>query len=209
MARIKALLDFVRTTPAALLTRANTVHSSLKNSTVYTRLPVDLSVFRSEVDDFALSTAAALDGGKQAIADRKQKGDRVIHSLLQFAHHAEAHCNGEITTFLESGFEPAPNTRTKTPPLSETIRKIVPGANSGQLMVTLMANRDAFSYELRWAPFNEVISPEKWITRPVVKTRPATLIDSLTPGTLYAFQARILTESGYLDWSDSVTKMCV
>src|SRR5262249_26975570 len=160
--------------------------SSLKSSAVYTRLPVDLSEFKSQIDDLTLSTAAAEDGGKQAIADRKQKGDRVIHSLLQFAHHAEAHCNGEMVTFLESGFDPAPNTRTKTPPLSETIRKIVPGGNSGQLKVTLIANREAFSYELRWAPFSEVISPEKWITKPVVKTRPATLIDSLTPGTLYA-----------------------
>jgi hypothetical protein len=209
MPRIKALLDFVRTTPGALLTRANTVHSSLQNSTVYTRLPVDLSEFRSQIDDLLMSTAAALDGGKQAIADRKQKADRVIHSLLQLAHHAEANCNGEMTTFLESGFEPAPSTRTKTPPLSETIRKIVTGANSGQFKVTLIANRDAFSYELRLAPFSEVGTPEKWITRPIVKTRPATLIDSLMPGTLYTFQVRALTESGYTDWSSLVTKMCV
>jgi hypothetical protein len=72
-----------------------------------------------------------------------------------------------------------------------------------------MASREAFSYELRWAVVSDVISPDQWTTKAIAKTRPATLIQSLTVGAAYAFQARILTESGHTDWSDSVTKMCI
>jgi hypothetical protein len=114
-----------------------------------------------------------------------------------------------MQTFLASGFDAAPNARTKTRPLSDTIRKIVHGDNSGQMKVTLLANKEAFAYELRWGiASTDTILPDQWTTKPIAKTRPATLLDSLTPGKLYAFQARILTESGYTDWSHSVTKMC-
>jgi hypothetical protein len=208
MPRIKALLDFARTAPGNLLTRANAVYAALHDSKEYTRLPVDLAELRGQIDDFSDSAAAAMDGGKQAIADRNRKADILVGSLLLLAHHAEAHCRNDMKTFIASGFQPAPNSRTKTPPLSETIRKIVHGENSGQLKLTLIAKSEAFSYELRWAPFSDTISPDQWITKPIVKTRPATLISSLNPGTIYAFQVRMLTESGYTDWSDSVTKMC-
>src|SRR6476646_2319107 len=136
--RIKALLDFVRTTPGNLLTRANAVYTSLRDSKDYTRLPFDLAELRAQIDDFSASVAAAIGGGKQLIALRNQKADILVHSLLQLAHHAEAQCRNDMQTFLESGFESAPNTRTKTPPLSDTIRKIVHGDNSGQMKVTLL-----------------------------------------------------------------------
>jgi hypothetical protein len=209
MPRIKALLDFVRTTPGDLLIRANAVYAGLHDSKEYTRLPVDLSELRAQIDDFSASMTAAMDGGKLAIAERKRKGDTLVQTLLKLAHHAEDHCGNEMQTFRASGFDAAPNARTKTPPLSDTIRKIVHGDNSGQMRVTLLANSEAFAYELRWAIASDTILPDQWTTKPIAKTRPATLIDSLTPGKLYAFQARILTESGHTDWSDSVMKMCI
>jgi hypothetical protein len=208
MPRIKALLDFVRTTPGNLLTRANVVFAGLNDNKAYTRLPVDLAELRAQIDDFSDSITAALDGSKLAIADRNRKGDILVHSLLQLAHHAEDHCGNDMPTFLASGFDPAPNSRTKTPPQSENIRKIVHGNHSGQLKVTLLAKSEAFSYELRWAIAGDTIPSDQWTTKAIAKTRPATLIEALIPGTKYVFQARILTESGHTDWSNSVTKIC-
>jgi len=31
---------------------------------------------------------------------------------------------------------------------------------------------------------------------------------SLNPGTAYVFQARALTDSGFTDWSDPITRIC-
>ena len=132
MRRIKALLDFVRTSPENLLARANAVYTGLNGNPAYTRLPVDLSEFRVEVDAFAAAIAEALDGGKRAFAERKRRGEVVVHMLLQFAHYVEANCNGQLQTFLSSGFQPAPTSRSKTPPLSEAIRRIVPGSNRSE-----------------------------------------------------------------------------
>ena len=48
-----------------------------------------------------------------------------------------------------------------------------------------------------------------WISQPVVGIRSPTTISGLTPGVVYAFQARAVTKTGFTDWSDSVTRMCV
>jgi len=208
MRRIKALLDFVRTTPSDLLARANAVYSGLNGNPGYTRLPVDLAEFRAEIDSYAAAIAEALDGGKRAFAERKRRGEVVVHMLLKLVHYVEAECNGDLPKFLSSGFQPAPTSRTKTPPLSEAIRKIVPGANSGHLLVTLIASRDAYTYQLRWAVAGSEESPGAWTITPVATTRPATLIKDLTPGSTYIFQVRAITDSGYTDWSDPVTRIC-
>ena len=208
MRRIKALLDFVRTTPANLLVRANAVYAGLNGNPAYTRLPVDLSEFRAEIDGYAAAIAEALDGSKRAFAERKRRGEVVVHMLLKFAHYVEIECNGDLPTFLSSGFQPASTSRTQTRPLSEAIRKIVPGNNSGQLLVTLIATPKAYSYELRWAAAGTEEAPDAWTTQPVATTRPATLVKDLTPGMAYVFQARALTDSGFTDWSDSVIRIC-
>src|SRR5262245_17034020 len=206
--RIKALLDFVRTTPENLLARANAVYAGLNGNPAHPRLPIDLLEFRMEVDKFSAAIAEALDGGKRAFAERKQRGEVVAHMLLQLAHHVETNCNGQLQTFLSSGFQPAPTSRTKAPPLSEAIRKIVPGSNSGELLITLIAVLEAYSYQLRWARAGTEQTAEAWTIHPVGTTRPATSIKHLIPGTAYVFQVRALTDSGYTDWSDPVTRIC-
>ena len=80
---------------------------------------------------------------------------------------------------------------------------------SGQAQVKLVADRNAGSYEVRWAPAPAGGVPTAWTTQPAMIVRSATVISGLTPGTTYAFQARAVTQSGYTDWSDSVTQMAL
>ena len=53
-------------------------------------------------------------------------------SLLQLANYVEHNCKDDMTTFLKSGFQPVTTIRTPVKPLSESLRAIVPGDNSGQ-----------------------------------------------------------------------------
>ena len=52
-------------------------------------------------------------------------------SLRQLANYVVHNCKDDMTTFLKSGFPPV-TIRTPVKPLSESIRNIVPGDNSGQ-----------------------------------------------------------------------------
>src|SRR5437867_9062892 len=51
-------------------------------------------------------------------------------------------------------------------------------------------------------------TPENWTERPVGRAKQAALVTGLTPGTAYAFQVRAVTDAGYTDWSESVTRIC-
>ena len=74
-------------------------------------------------------------------------------------------------------------------------------------VVTLIADPEAYSYQLRWTPVGSE-KEDAWITHSISTTRPATRLENLTPGTRYVFQARALTKSGFTDWSQPVTRMC-
>jgi hypothetical protein len=180
----------------------------LPKTSTRTRLTI-LATFKTQIDLLSDQAAAALDGGKKAIAERNHQAKVVIRMLRQLGHYVEANCNDNLQTFLKSGFEAAPGTRTPSQALSQFIRRIDPGKISGQFMVVLAAILGAVSYELKWGAVGAGGAVTTWTTQPVARIRPPVTLTGLTPGTTYAFQVRALTTSGYTDWSESVTRICV
>ena len=76
---------------------------------------------------------------------------------------------------------------------------MIPPANDE---VTIVSVEDASAYELRWTPtVNGTLGT--WTTKLVTRTRPATSITGLSPGTTYTIQVRSFNDaSGFSDWSD-------
>ena len=205
---IRVLLDFSRTAAAEFLARANAVYAGLNLNPAYPNQPVPMPEFRTAIDDYTAAITEALDGGAKAIAQRNASGETLRRILRQLAHYVEANCKDDITTLLSSGFQVGSPARTRALPVSESIRKIVPGATSGEVVVALVAVSGAVSYELRWAPLVSGGSLGEWTNQAVAQIRPPTSVAGLTPGTTYVFQARALTRSGFTDWSESVTRTC-
>jgi hypothetical protein len=207
---IKALLNLKKSTANDVINRGNAVLGGVfVDKDDYPNPPVDQATLKTELDALSTGITAALDGGKKAVAEREHQKEVVIKSLRQLGHYAEAACKDDMPTFLKSGFQPSPGTRTKAKPVSDSIRKITPGPNSGQMQVSILAQQGALSYQLRWAP---LAAPggtlANWTEQPVGKTKPAVLVTGLIPGTAYAFQVRAVTNAGYTDWSESVTRIC-
>jgi hypothetical protein len=153
---IKAVLDLRKFTPVVVLSTSTHIFTEIYNNPNYTppqapAPPVDPATLKSANDALSSAIAAAVDGGKKAIAQMKAQKEVVVKLLTQLAHFAEANCKDDMTIFLSSGFTARPSSRTVTPPVSESIRKIEPGPNSGQMVVTLMKYPGAASYEVRWA----------------------------------------------------------
>ncbi|HYR91116.1 MAG TPA: fibronectin type III domain-containing protein [Terriglobia bacterium] len=80
--------------------------------------------------------------------------------------------------------------------------------NTGQLLLAIQPLPRARSYEVRYAPLGTGGPPSTWPTATFTSARKAAPVNSLTPGTMYAFQVRALGRLGYTDWSDSATRMC-
>jgi hypothetical protein len=187
--------------------------SSLKgltdNVNTFTNPPIDLAAYAAAIAAYEDSLPAVMDGSKTAMVQKNKLRDVAIRMYTLLAHYVEAHWHNDMATFVLSGFQAMTSGRTPAPPASESIRKVTQGANSGQISVTPMRLPGAKCYELRWAPVPPGEVPSTWTNLTLTNVRPATIISGLTPGTIYAFQARALVKGGFTDWSDSVTLMCI
>jgi hypothetical protein len=181
----------------------------LAHPDIYTKPPIDLNVYGAGINAYTSSIPAALDGSKTATAQKNKLRGAAIRMYAQLAHYVAANCNDDLATFLLSGFQAKASTKTLTAPMSDAIRKVVPGANSGSMKVTLLKYKGAASQELRCGAVPPGGgAPATWVNQPVTLIKVPTTFIGLTPGTTYAFQARALLKDGYTDWSDSVTMMC-
>jgi hypothetical protein len=205
---IRVLLNLTKMTAADLLARANAVFAGLNLNPAYPNPPIPLTEFRTAIDDFSAAMTAALDGGAKAIAHKNAMGEKLRVMLRRLAQYVEANCNGDMTTFLSSGFQAVSNARTRPRSVSEAIRTIAAGPASGEFLVGLVKVPGAVSYELRWAPIVSGGTPGEWTSQPTAQTRPPTAVRGLNPGVSYVFQARALTRSGLTNWSESVTRIC-
>jgi len=194
----------------SVVTASTVVHDHMKDNPNFSGVPappVDMPTLKAATDLLVAKIAAAAEGGKTVIAEKNQQKEVVVKLLMQLAHYVEANCKDDMTIFLSSGFTPAASTKNLTPPVSESIRRIEPGSNSGEMLVTLVKFPGAASYQVQWAPLAAGGVPGSWTTKPAAAVRPPVLISGLIPGTTYVFQARAVTKAGYSDWSESVTRV--
>lgn len=207
---IKAVLNFSKALPEQVLALGYTILKALTGNPNFTMLPVDLSVFKTMLDAYAVSIGEARDGGKKAIALRNRLGEDVIRSVKMLAHHVEMNCKDDLNTFLTSGFQPRSSTRTPAQPLEQPIILGVDQGIGGQLLVWIKSVRKAKVYQLRYGIVGTGgATPTSWSMQTVANAKTAAEIDGLTPATTYAVQVRAYGALGYTEWSDSGTRMCI
>ena len=207
---IKAAINFTKSLPEQVLSQAQALLKGLTGNSNFTNLPVDLNVFKADLDSYAVSIADAKDGGKKAIALRNKLGEVVIRTIKLLATYVELNCKDDMNIFLSSGFQPRSSTRTPAQPLDQpTILNIDQGP-TGQLLASVNPVRKAKSYELRCGAVGAGgTAPAAWSTLMVPNVKTAVPINGLTPGTTYAVQVRAYGQLGYTQYSDSVTRMVI
>ena|SRR5579862_9100342 len=210
---IKASLAFAQLMAANLYTFGCSIYAGMNNNPAYPQPPVDMPTLKSTLDGFNTLVAAALDGSKKVLAQRNHQGEGLIHILKELAKYVESACKDDMTTFLSSGFQALSKVRTVTPPLSQSIRKITDGPNSGQLYVWLVKVAGALSYEVRWLPVATATTAPGtvpvWASAVVATTHPPATATNLIPGTNYQFEVRVLSKTGWSDWGGAVTRFAI
>jgi len=212
---IKVLLNFRKMTAETLLSTSTAIYGKMNGNSNFGApqtlpLPFDLAVLKTANETLSAAATAAVSGGRQATAQRNREKEVVVKFLVQLGKYVEANCNDDMTVFLSSGFTAASSTKTATPPISETIKKIEAGANSGDTKVTLMNFPGAGGYELRCAPIpTGGGTPTAWTSQGTTTIKQPITLTGLTPGTAYVFQARALTKTGWTDWGDPLNRIVV
>jgi hypothetical protein len=210
---IKAVLDYRSHTPAQVVTDATNIGTALfANLDKFKDAPpppVDQATLKKETDTLVSVNAAAENGGKKELAQQKHQKEVVVRLIIQLAHWIEVNCKDDLTIFLSTGLQ-AVASKSKTPPESESVRKIVPGSVSGQMLVWLVKFPHAASYEVRWTPMPAGGgTPTTWSIQPLSNVKAPAVISGLTPGTSYVFQARALVNNVYSNYSQPITKIAV
>jgi Fibronectin type III domain len=206
---IKPVLGVNGVTDGDLLARLNAIHDGMSNNPAYPNPPVDMAGLKAAIDAYTAASTAALDGGKNAIAERnKRRADAVIIMRL-LGHYVEVACKGDTKAFVSSGFVAvAPRPKGAAQPIAvPPIVKIDQGI-TGQLLVTLQSVK-ARSYDLRYAPVPVAGAAINWTTVVVPNAKPAVPVNNLTPGTTYTFQVRAFGKQGFTEWSSSVERMAI
>jgi hypothetical protein len=212
---IKPLLNFGKMKPEDVLSNSTSIYGKMNNNSNFgppqaPPLPIDLATLKTANDTLAAAITAAVGGGKQAIAQRNHQKDVVVKLLKQLGHYVEANCKDDMTIFLSSGFTAATAAKTVTPPVTDSIRKIEPGPNAGQMQVWPLKYPGAGAYEVRYAQVPAAGgAPGTWLSQSSLTVRKPIVISSLTPATAYIFQARALTKNGFTDWGDSITRLAL
>ena len=204
---IKPIDGFTRVSDTDVLARGTNVLTKLTDNANLPIPPLDLATLKAALDAFSAAITAALDGGKTAIAEKRNRQVVVIKMLRLLARYVEFACKDDMAIFETSGFEAAPTIRTTRPPLTEKIRKVEHGANSGEITVWLKAVFQASSYEFRYIVANAGAGVP-WTTMPLSNVKAPILLKGLTPATTYLFTARALVKNSYTDWGDAVSFIC-
>jgi hypothetical protein len=172
--------------------------------------PVDQAALKAANDSLQSAIAAAAGGSKQAITAKNHAKDAVVALLDQLATYVSVNSKGDMNAFMSSGFTPKSTAKTKTPPVSETIKKIVPAPLSGQMLVYLMKFPGAKTYLLQWGvPGPGGALPTTWSSMPVDTLKLPATVTGLTPGATYVFQARAVVQNGYSNWGDPIARIAV
>jgi hypothetical protein len=204
--KIRPLDGFTHAADGDVVARATAVGTNMTGNSNFSNPPVDLVTFKAAIDSFQALIADALDGSKKVIAQKNKQREAVIKMMRLLGRYVEVNCKDDMAIFKSSGFEPVAS-KPASIPLTEKIRRIQRGSNSGEITVWLKAVAKASSYEFRFAPANGGASTS-WTTMPISNVRASIALTGLTPAVTYVFQARALVQNTYTDWSDSVSFIC-
>jgi hypothetical protein len=172
--------------------------------------PVDQATLKAASDTLQSAISAAAGGGKQATTAKNHAKDAVVALLDQLAAYVSVNSKGDMNAFTSSGFTPKSTAKSKTPPVSEMIKKIIPAPITGQMLLYLMKFPGAKSYLIQWGvPGPGGALPTAWSSMPVASIRTPATVTGLTPGTTYVFQARAVTQDGYSNWGDPIARIAV
>jgi len=193
---IKPLENYTGVADGELVARATHIQTNMTGNANFTNPAIDLAVFKTDIDTFSALLAEAQDGSKKIIVEKNKQRDLVVRKLRLLGRFVEFTCENDMAIFKSSGFIPAVATMTPSQGLSQNIRRIDHGVNSGQIVLQLKAVPKALSYELHYGAAVNGTAVPSWTTELVTGVRTPVTLNGLTPGTTYVFQVRSLGKPG-------------
>jgi hypothetical protein len=193
MKRFKLTTSFYGYSDSGLESKAESIMLAFTGNAFFPKPTPALPTLQEAIDNFSAAIAAAVDGGRIKIAERRQ-ARKVLEDLLRaLISYASMVAMGDEAMLASTGFdaykEPeaaAEITTPKTPELKS-------GLNSGEVAVKLTPIKGSRSYIYGCTP--DPLS-ESSVWEDVFDTRSRNLFTGLTPGKKYWFRITVMGKRG-------------
>jgi hypothetical protein len=207
--RMRIMVGFKKMSAEQLIALAGAVIAGLTNNPALPAPTVDMKTVQAAADELNAALTAQAHGGKAATAEKNNKKEALIAILRTLKHYVEDHCGNDPAVLLSSGFQAASNMRNNAPLENPVILGIDFG-NSTEMALKVPSVRHAKCYEVRTAVVSANNNIGPWQPAGLFTSTKLLKFKELTPGTTYAFQVRAIGGStGYSDWSNPFSRMCV
>ncbi len=175
------------------------------NPTLFPDPPVTPDELDAAKVAFGLALSAANQGSVAQTAAKKERRAELIALLRELAAFVEHKANGDVQIIIVSGFDFS--NRGHSPQLQlvkPNINRIL-NERTTQLVVGVSRVPTARSFEAQVR-----IGQGPWQAAGTFPQARRMILKELTPGTLYWIRVRAVGGStGYSDWSDAVSHMCM
>ena len=204
MSTIHVSLAFTQLPDAELDEFAAGVITNLTGNASFPTPAISLAALGTARTNFVNAMAAMAQGGTAATAAKNAARETLVGLLRQVALYVQGAADNDLTVLLSSGFAAASTNRTPSPLETPSIVKILNEAST-QLVLRVTPITNAKAYETRYST-----TPGQWQSGGISTQARRIVIEGLTPGTTYTFSVRAVGGStGFSDWSDPVSHMCM
>jgi len=130
--QIRVKLGYAELSDKDVATQGVAVVDGLTGNLKLQNPPIKPADLKAEVDTFVSLIAAAADGSKKVIAERKNQRALVVKMLRQLGHWVEVTCDDDPAILQSSDYQPARDTRPYAAPAARRVAIIQGGERSEQ-----------------------------------------------------------------------------
>jgi hypothetical protein len=209
MAKFRVKLGLRNASDQDVKILAINVHTRMKDNPSFPDPWVDMDTLEKAIDEFTAAMQRLAERWPGAAAVRDSTRAALEDLIRKLAAYVDLMSKNDPAILTSSGF-PAWSLNRAQSPLPKAAILSISNGHTAQLVLSVDAILNAACFQVQCA----AISPEgnlgPWQAAGVFTNSRAMRINGLKPGTVYAFQVRAVGGStGYGDWSDTVSHMCM
>jgi hypothetical protein len=176
------------------------IGAKLKGNTALSSPPISLDVYEQDLAAYDTAETTAKDKAPAALADRDAKALKVYQNVRHIVDYVQGVADIQaspadaIAVILSAGLQVK---RSSTRKKRELDAKYTGISGQVQLLALVIAGAGAYYWEFS-------LDMKSWSTAPET-TASSTTVSGLTPGQLYYFRFRALTNKGKTDYSQVVS----